>query len=168
MIIQKAKINDIESIMLMYSSCVKGMLLSGNNQWDETYPNSEIILKDINNETYYIAIKNKEIVAGINIDKNQDKKYIPIDWKDKSNNFLVVHRLGIKHKYWSGGIGKQLMLFVESLALEQGCNSIRLDTYSQNESATQFYLKIGYNKLGSINLKPKKDVYYCFEKSIGS
>jgi len=164
MVIQKAKIRDIVSIMLMYSSCVKGMLLSGNNQWNETYPNHEIILKDISNGTYYIAIKNSEIIAGINIDENQDKQYMSINWKDKNSNFLVVHRLGIKHEYWSGGIGKQLMTFVESLALNKGCNSVRLDTYSQNKSAMGFYKKIGYNKLGSIKLEANKDLYYCFEK----
>jgi len=162
--ILKAKISDIETIMLMYSSCVKGMLLSGNDQWDETYPNHEIILKDINNETYYVAIKNREIIAGINIDNNQDKQYLSIDWKDKSSNFLVVHRLAIKHEYWSGGIGKQLMLFVENLSLDKGYNSVRLDTYSQNKSAMGFYEKIGYNKLGSIKLEANKDIYYCFEK----
>jgi ribosomal protein S18 acetylase RimI-like enzyme len=58
------------------------------------------------------------------------------------------------------------MEFAELVAKERGCSSIRLDTYINNPKAIAFYQKIGYNKLGSINLKPDKDIYYCFEKII--
>ena len=43
MIIRKAKKSDLKDIMLMYKSCVNGMIKNGIDQWDETYPNSKII-----------------------------------------------------------------------------------------------------------------------------
>ena len=51
MIIRQANINDIENIMKMYDSCVIGMINIGIDQWDSTYPNKEIILKDIESKT---------------------------------------------------------------------------------------------------------------------
>ena len=45
--IRKAKISDLDNIMLMYTSCVKGMIANDIDQWDETYPNKEVITKDI-------------------------------------------------------------------------------------------------------------------------
>ena len=33
--------------MLMYSSCVSGMIENNIDQWDSTYPNSKIISSDI-------------------------------------------------------------------------------------------------------------------------
>ena len=166
MIIRKAEISDLENIMLMYKSCVAGMVENGIDQWDETYPNDEIIIEDLNVGTYYVAEMNETIIGGINIDKNQDDTYLSLDWKDKSDSFLVVHRLGVKEEFWNKKIGKDLMLFTEKLVIERGLKSIRLDTYSGNPKAMEFYRRLGYAELGSIDLKADKEKYYCFEKII--
>ena len=130
MIIRKAQTSDLGNIMLMYKSCVVGMLKNSIDQWDATYPNSEVIMQDIKAQTYFVAEENSIIIGGINIDQNQDKTYLTIDWEDKQNQFLVVHRLAVKVEFWNDGIGKSLMLFTENLVIEKGLNSIRLDTYS--------------------------------------
>ena len=166
MIIRQATIADLDGVMQMYNSCVKGMILNGIDQWDETYPNAEFISEDLLANTYYIALENEEIIGGINIDQNQDETYLAIDWQDKSNQFLVVHRLAVKAEFWKNGIGKSLMLFTENLVSEKGLNSIRLDTYSGNPKTMEFYLRLGYTKLGHIYLKEGKNEYYCFEKII--
>jgi len=166
MIIRKANKTDLDNIMLMYKSCVKGMIANGIDQWDETYPNDEVIMKDLIAQTYFVAIENNDIIGGINIDKNQDKTYLDIDWEDTSNSFLVVHRLGVKEEFWKKKIGKKLMIFAENRVIEKGLKSIRLDTYSGNPKAMEFYRRLGYRELGSINLKPNKNEYYCFEKII--
>ena len=164
--IRKAKISDLNNIMNMYNSCVAGMMKNGIDQWDATYPNIEVITKDIIEQTYYIAEIDEEIIGGINIDKLQDKTYLDINWEDKTNSFLVVHRLGVKEEFWNKKIGKYLMIFTEKLVIENGLKSIRLDTYSGNPKAMEFYRRLGYNELGCINLKPNKNEYYCFEKII--
>ena len=146
MTIRQAKISDIDNIMRMYKSCVNGMIEENIDQWDDTYPNKDIIIKDIVNKTYYIYILNNTIVGGINIDSIQDKTYLDIKWDDTEDKYLVVHRLGIRKEYWNKGIGRKLMLFTESLVLEKKLNSIRLDTYSNNPIAINFYLKLGFSK----------------------
>ena len=166
MIIRKAKISDLKGIMLMYNSCVKGMIENGIDQWDETYPNAEFITEDIISKTYYIAIENGIVIGGVTINQNQDKTYLAMDWKDKSDSFLVVHRLAVKVEFWKNGIGKSLMLFAESLVTERSLQSIRLDTYSGNPKTMNFYLRLGYTKLGHIYLKEGRNEYYCFEKII--
>lgn len=150
----------------MYKSCVTGMLENGINQWDDTYPNTEIISEDLNVGTYYVAEIDGTIIGGVNIDQNQDNTYLTLDWEDKSDSFLVVHRLGVKEEFWNKKIGKYLMLFTENLVIEKGLKSIRLDTYSGNLKAMEFYRRIGYSELGTIDLKPDKEKYYCFEKII--
>ena len=166
MIIRKANKSDLDNIMLMYKSCVKGMLTNNIDQWDTTYPNSGVIIEDLIAQAYFVAIENEIIIGGINIDQNQDPTYLPIDWKDKTNQFLVVHRLGVMQEFWNKKIGKDLMLFTENLVKERGLKSIRLDTYSGNTKAMEFYRRLGYRELGIINLKPNKNEYYCFEKII--
>ena len=166
MIIRKANKVDLENIMKMYKSCVTGMLKNGIDQWDDTYPNTDIINEDLNVGTYYVAEIDGTITGGVNIDKNQDDTYLALDWEDKSDSFLVVHRLGVKEEFWNNKIGKYLMLFTEKLVIEKELKSIRLDTYSGNPKAMEFYRRLGYTELGTIDLKPEKDKYYCFEKII--
>ena len=67
MTIRQAKISDIDNIMRMYKSCVNGMIEENIDQWNDTYPNKDIIIKDIVNKTYYIYILSNTIVGGINI-----------------------------------------------------------------------------------------------------
>ena len=104
MIIRISHTTDLGNIMLMYNSCVCGMIKNGIDQWDSSYPNADIILADIKARTYYVAEKNGVIVGGINIDENQDPTYLAIDWEDESNSFLVVHRLAVKEEKWGDGI----------------------------------------------------------------
>ena len=166
MIIRKANKTDLDNIMKMYKSCVKGMLENGIDQWDDNYPNTEIINEDLNVSTYYVVEIDGTIIGGVNIDRNQDDTYLALDWEDQSDSFLVVHRLGVKEEFWNKKIGKYLMLFTENLVIEKGLKSIRLDTYSGNPKAMEFYRRLGYTELGTIDLKPEKDKYYCFEKII--
>jgi GNAT superfamily N-acetyltransferase len=166
MIIRKAEISDLENIMKMYKSCVAGMLKNSIDQWDATYPNAGVIMEDLIAQTYFVAEENSIIIGGINIDQNQDKTYLEIDWEDKSDSSLVVHRLGVKEEFWKKGIGKKLMIFAENLVVEKGLKSIRLDTYSGNPKAMEFYINLGYQQLGHIYLKEGKNEYYCFEKII--
>ena len=164
--IRKGEISDLKNIMQMYKSCVSGMIENNIDQWDESYPNSSIITQDLYEETYYIAEIKNEIVGGINIDKKQDKTYLEINWEEKSNLFLVVHRLAVKKEFWGSKIGKKLMLFAEKMAEQKKMHSIRLDTYSGNPKAIEFYRRLKYKERGEINLKANKNQYYCFEKII--
>jgi len=58
------------------------------------------------------------------------------------------------------------MIFTEKLVMEKDLKSIRLDTYSGNPKAMEFYIRLGYRELGAIYLKLDKNEYYCFEKII--
>ena len=98
--IRRAYKTDLKNIMKMYKSCINGMINNGIDQWDENYPNTEIISQDVKNKTYYIAEEKEEIIGGINIDRNQDITYLDLNWEDNSNQFLVVHRLAVKEDFW--------------------------------------------------------------------
>ena len=90
MIIRKADKTDLENIMKLYRSCVAGMIKNGIDQWDESYPNPEIIIADLQAATYYVAQIKEEIIGGINIDQNQDKTYLDINWEDAMTGEITL------------------------------------------------------------------------------
>ena len=59
MTIRQAKISDIDNIMRMYKSCVNGMIEKNIDQWDDTYPNKDIIIKDIVNKNKGLYFNNE-------------------------------------------------------------------------------------------------------------
>ena len=69
--IHKAQKSDLDNIMKMYKSCVAGMIKGGIDQWDDTYPDTETIAQDLEDQTYYVMEEKGEIIGGINIDQNQ-------------------------------------------------------------------------------------------------
>ena len=98
MIIRKANKTDLDNIMLMYKSCVKGMIANDIDQWDETYPNAGVIMGDLIAQTYFVAIKNNVIIGGINIDLDQDKTYLDINWEDVKRYWVRWATLHIELK----------------------------------------------------------------------
>ena len=164
--ISLADINDLNEIMEMYKSCVRGMEKHKITQWDKTYPNKDVIKNDIILKTYYIAKNNNLIVGGVNIDQKEDVAYQNIKWEGSQKESLIVHRLAVRYNFWKQNIGYQLMLHAENLTKEKKMGYIRLDTYYDNKIAMKFYKKLKYKKLGYIYLKPNKYRYYCFEKKI--
>ena len=62
------------------------------------------------------------------------------------------------------GYAQQLMSLAEEQARQQGFESIRLDTFSQNPRNQQFYEQRGYQRLGNIYFpKQSEHPFYCYE-----
>ena len=99
--ISKAIKSDLDCIMKMYKSCIKGMINLNIDQWDHTYPNKKIISDDIQNTTYFVAKIDDIVVGGMNLDPHQDPTYLKVNWEDKEDKFLSVHRLAVSENNWN-------------------------------------------------------------------
>lgn len=62
--IRKALREEIGEIMELIAKCVQVMQAGGSDQWNESYPNREVIGLDIECGTLYVYIDN-EAIAGI-------------------------------------------------------------------------------------------------------
>ncbi|EPD51006.1 hypothetical protein HMPREF1210_02197 [Paenisporosarcina sp. HGH0030] len=81
-----------------------------------------------------------------------------IDWK-----CFHIEILWIDDVLRGQGQGKELMKEAEKVAIEKGCNLIRLETYSFQ--APDFYKKLGYEVLGKLENYPEGfDHYYLFKR----
>lgn len=158
-----AKNADLDGIMTCYSKCIAKMHRQNIFQWDEDYPNREIIKKDIELSQLFIVKELDEVLAVVCLNDEQHPTYKSIKWSFGSNA-LVVHRLAVNPDTQGKGLAKKLMIFSEKKALELGYEGIRLDTFVENEIAIDFYLKLGYKKLDLVSFKNR--TYFCFDKKI--
>ncbi|MFN0034692.1 MAG: GNAT family N-acetyltransferase [Saprospiraceae bacterium] len=70
-----------------------------------------------------------------------------------SGRYLEMDNVVVADTHRSKGIGKLLTDFVAALALAEGCETIMLDAYLENEKAHAFYEREGFTKRGYHFLK---------------
>ena len=165
--IQRAKLSQIEEILAITKACGNKMNDDGIFQWNQGYPNLEVLRNDISSGELYIYILEKNIVGCIVISTKMDEEYQDISWDTPTSNHYYIHRLAVHPNCQGKGIARNLMDFAEHLALENNKVSIRLDTFSQNSRNQRFYETRGYKRLGSIFFPNQSDFpFYCYELSL--
>ena len=162
--IQKACIEDKTAIITIIQDAVADMESKGIHQWDEIYPDEEIIYKDLRDEHLYVYMDNDSVKGIVVLNEHQDKEYESICWKYNSGSQLVVHRLCVDPRFQGQGIARQLMAYAEEYGKESQYGSIRLDSFINNDRACNLYERLGYTNAGIVNFRKGK--FYCFEKRL--
>ncbi|MHB1147077.1 MAG: GNAT family N-acetyltransferase, partial [Lutibacter sp.] len=144
MVIKKASEQDLEQLYAVVKSCGKNLIEQGIFQWNEKYPSKEVLLKDIQLQELWKLEKANTIVGLIVLTEFEDSEYQHVKWLTKNQKHLYVHRLAVHPDFQGKGFAQKLMNFAEKYALENNYNSIRLDTFSQNNRNQQFYEKRNY------------------------
>ncbi len=161
--IRKAKLSDLDVIYQLTQACAREMIAKGIFQWNEQYPTRSRFQKDIELQELYVL--KEDIITGIIvITELMDNEYIPIQWMTENQRNLYIHRLAVHPDYWGQGYAKQLMSWAENYAKKNEYQSVRLDTFSQNQRNQKFYETRGYKKLGNIFFpKQSEHPFYCYE-----
>jgi GNAT superfamily N-acetyltransferase len=76
-----------------------------------------------------------------------------INTKLYSGKYLEMDNVVVLPAYRSKGVGKLLCEWCEEKAKENGCRTLMLDAYLENEKAHKFYKREGYFKRGYHFLK---------------
>ena len=79
------------------------------------------------------------------------------------NHFFVL-ALYVDQRFRKEGIGRELMKRAEALALEQGCDTIYLDTF--DFQAPGFYEKLGFEVFGTLNDYPTRHQRFYLVKRL--
>lgn len=164
LMIRKATLKDISTILLITKACAKSMIEKGIYQWNEHYPNKNALINDVARNELYVLEVNENIIGSIVISNLMDGEYEPIKWLTKNENNIYIHRLAIHPGNQRKGFAQVLMDFAEKFAIENNYSSIRLDTFSQNKRNQKFYELRGYKRLGDIFFpKQSKYPFHCYE-----
>ena len=139
--IELAQINQKNDLFKIYENCKKKLESENIYQWNENYPTLKIIEDDIFKSYLFILTIDKNILGAINLSSIQEKEYETVNWENKSEKILVIHRLAIEPKYQNLGYARKLMDFAEGYAIKNKFESIRLDAFSGNKQVLNFYEK---------------------------
>lgn len=164
--IRLAKLGDVPTVIQIVRRVVPLMRASGNLQWDDKYPNSEVFERDVNLAQLWVAEIDGEVAGVAAITTDQEPEYSNVGW-DTSELAIVVHRIAIDPAFRGKGIAAALMLQAEEVARSRSIAILRVDTNTQNEATQKLFPKLGYTLTGEIGLSFRPGLrFLCYEKRL--
>ena len=162
--IKKAYIDDLDEILCIYRRAVSHMDSLGIFQWDEVYPDKDILRSDIEKGNMYLAVLSGRISSVVVINRECDADYYNCTWNFPDANYAVVHRLCVDPAVQNQGVGTKTMLLVEKMLSGLGFDAVRLDAFSKNPFSLKMYDKLGYQIVGDATWR--KGYFYLLEKDL--
>lgn len=157
--IRRARYEDVEQIMSIIGEAQRWFCSMGINQWQDGYPTSDIIQKDIDLEQSYLLEEQGEVVATAVISFAEEPTYREIyegEWLNK-RAYAVVHRMAVKESLKGGRLAARLLDYAEQLCKERGIGDIRIDTHIDNLSMQRLIARQGFIHCGRIVLESGDD-----------
>lgn len=159
--LRKGRPEDLEEIAELFYSAIENMNNNGIPQWDEIYPNKEVLSEDISKGQLYVCESEGKIVS-VGVINEYGEKYEEGNWRYKDSNFAVIHRLCVHPNYQGKGLGGRTEELISVQAKNFGYTSLRIDAFSLNPYALKMYDRLGYKKVGEV--KYRKGIFYLMEK----
>ena len=163
--IKQLNVDNIEDAYLIIKDVISSMRKQGIDQWDEFYPDKPVIMKDIYLNQAVGYFDGGNLVAYMALNDEYAPEYDSIKW-NTNGSALIVHRLSVISVKQGQGIAWNMMLYAEQYALENNYSTVRLDAFVMNSIANRLYIKMGYDKTGTIELR--KGLFNCYEKRIST
>ena len=135
----------------------------GSNQWQDGYPNMEVIKNDIQKKYGYLLTLNEKIVGYCALLINDEPDYLNIEGQWLTiDNFVVFHRLAISEKFLNKGLAKKMVSHIEQFAISKNIFSIKADTNHDNTPMLKLFKTLNYSLCGTVYIRksPRK----AFEK----
>ena len=156
--LRKAKITELDEIMLIIEDGREFLRQQGINQWQHGSPSKEMIEQDIKEQTSYVYEIDRNIVATAML-TNYDRDYenYPTLWS-KCDNYLVIHRMATLKNIRNQGIGRQFLSAIMDFAKKENIDYIRIDTHKDNKIMRKFLSNFGFVELGEIKLIMKNNL----------
>lgn len=147
----------------------KQLLKKDSTQWQNGYPNKDVLLKDIESKTLHGLFDGKRLVAIMALKKGIEPTYLNINghWNILPNeNDIVVHRLAVSKDYLHQKCGLRMLEFALDYARECQAVSCKVDTHKNNMAMRKIIRDCQFDYCGIISLTPEgkeEDLRLAFE-----
>jgi len=142
---------DLPQIWMILQKAILRRKKDGSDQWQDGYPNPEVIKKDIEREAAFVMTDGNITIGYCAILINDEPAYTEIEGKWLTNgDFAVFHRVAISEDYIGKGLSRIMLNFIEDFALENNLTSVKADTNFDNPAMQNIFGKAGYIYCGEV------------------
>ena len=159
---EKGKIEDLDTIYQVFKEATEEMDRNNIPQWDEVYPNVDVLREDMELEQLFVGRIEEDIAVVFVINDDYDDQYENGQWQHKTASFRILHRLCVSPRHQRKGVGALTLKYIEEILKKDNIESIRLDAFSKNPYALKMYENEGYKIVGEVHWR--KGMFYLMEK----
>lgn len=149
---------DIPAIMEIISEAQNYFSRKGIQQWQNGYPNPEVISNDIRKGNSYVLVEETpesdregKILATVMISFDGEPTYAQIDGQWLTDGrYAVIHRLAVRPELKGRNIAGWVIGQAQQMCAGRNYPSIRIDTHAENHSMQQVAVKNGFQYCGII------------------
>jgi GNAT superfamily N-acetyltransferase len=148
---RKAEAADSDAIWTIIQQAIRRRGEDGSIQWQDGYPNPEVIALDIQKGAGNVALEECKIVAYGVILVNDEPEYERLHGKWlRTGDYVAVHRIAVADSHLGRGLATAMMRYAEAKAHEWGIGSVRVDTNYDNYAMLHIFDKLGFTYCGEV------------------
>lgn len=159
---------DHAAILEVFSQARAFIASYGSDQWQDGYPEPELISADIEAGVGYVYEDETGIHAYTAIIPGHEPIYDGLQgsWKTDCDQYITIHRLAIDNSCRGKGIGMRIITEAESIARRENLISVRADTHRLNKAMQGLMKKFNYSYCGDVlyEFAAVDPLRICFEK----
>ncbi len=164
-----AEARDLDAVMDVVAQARRAIARLGIDQWQDGYPEREVIEADIARGIGYV-FENEGAIAGyLALAPSPEPVYERIDGAWLANGeYLTVHRSCASDACRGRGLGAAMLAFAEELARSRGVASVRADTHRGNAVMRHLLEKRGFTYCGTVayDVTAGDPLRAAYEKSV--
>ncbi|TDE42102.1 GNAT family N-acetyltransferase [Flavobacterium rhamnosiphilum] len=123
---RKAELSEIGPIWEILQQAIQRRKEDGSKQWQDGYPNPEVVQKDIEKGEGFVLVEGETIIGYSAVLINDEPAYATIEGNWLTNgDFVVLHRVAISEKYLGKGLSKMILKYIEDFALSNNTRSAK-------------------------------------------
>ncbi len=146
--------DDISHILRIIEKAQQYFRDANINQWQNGYPNIDVIRKDIDDTSSYVVCNDAgTIVATAMISFAGEPTYDKIDgnWISSSKSkYAVVHRIAVEPNCKGQGIAEFILSETMKMLHQNDAVSLRIDTHRQNLAMQRVIKRMNFTYCGII------------------
>lgn len=160
MIITKGCLDDLNGAIEIINQAKAYFKSQNIDQWQDGYPNEDVLVNDINNDALYAVKKDDKLIALFALYHYEStyENSNEVSWSS-GKEYVVVHRIAIKNECKGQGVAKFIFDYVKS-----NYDYIRIDTHPDNKNMISCIYKNGFTYRGKIYLeRPGFNLRYAYD-----
>lgn len=152
---------DASKIWQILQQAIERRRMDGSAQWQDGYPNSDVVAKDIESNKGFVLTVDGEIAVYGAIFINNEPAYERIvgSWLS-SGDFVAVHRVAVHQNFQGKGMVKAYFEKTEEYARAQNIFSVKVDTNFDNPAMLNILQKTGYTYCGKVFFRGSERLAY--------
>lgn len=144
--------NEVGPIMTIIEGAKEVIAAYGSDQWQDGYPNADVIIEDIIKGQGYVALVDNQIVAYTAVIYGNEEAYNAIyegQWLNDNKDYITFHRIAVAKDSQGQAIAQT---FLQGLIEGHDQTDFRCDTHEKNLAMQHIMTKLGFTYCGKVPL----------------